>query len=194
MNTTDMLQTITPIIEQYAIHIAAFTFTIITVLYLSRNKIKRDWFNFKIHRQLSNLGIKQLSNVHWPDGLDHYFTIDRLIMRHDGISLLMYMPYPGKIFCADNIEEWTQMIGQKSYTFKNPFNELNYQINTLSESIPDIPVNGYVFFDQLSEFPKGHPDRVIHYKEIPKELRPNKQIEVENNIEDAWETLLKIKN
>ena len=191
MNTSDMFQTI---IEQYAIYIAAFAFTIVAALYLSRNKIKHAWFNFKIRRHLSHLGIKQISDVQWPDGLDHYFTIDRLIMRHDGISLLMYKRYPGKIFCADNIEEWTQMIGQKSYPFENPFNELNYQINTLSESIPNIPVNGYVFFDNLSEFPKGHPDRVIHYKEIPDELKLNKQNSVQENIAAAWEQLLQIKN
>lgn len=192
MNTSDILQTITPIIEQYVIYITAFAIAII-VIYLSRKKIKHHWLNFKVRRYLGHLGIKQLSDVKWPDGLDHYFTIDRLIMRNDGISILMYMRYPGKIFCADNIEEWTQMIGQRSYPFKNPFSELNYQINALSESVPDIPVNGYVFFDFLSEFPKGHPDRVIHYKEIPKGLKRDKENNAQKNVLAAWEKLLQIK-
>lgn len=189
-----MLQTIMQITEQYAIHIAVLVFLIVVVIYLGRNKIKHAWSGFKINRHLNQLGIKQLADVQWPDGMDHYFSIDRLILRKDGISLLMYIRYPGKIFCADNIEEWTQMMGQKSYTFDNPFNELNYQINTLSESIPGIPVNGYVFFDHLSEFPKGRPDRVIHHKEIPEELKRNKEDSVQENIASAWEKLLEIKH
>ena len=189
-----MLQTITQITEQYAMLIAAISTTFIVLIYLSRKKIKHYWLNFKIRRQLNRFGVKQLSNVKWPDGLDHYFNIDRLIMRHDGISLLMYKRFHGKIFCADNIDEWTQMIGQKSYTFENPLNELDYQINVLSEAIPGIPVNGFIYFDHLSEFPKGHPDRVIHYKKLPEELSHNKGDAVQENISSAWEKLLQIKN
>jgi len=188
-----MLQTIMQITEQYVMLIAAFCAALIVIIFLSRNKIKNYWLNFKIRRQLNRFGIKQLSNVQWPDGLDHYFNIDRLIMRHDGISLLMYKRFHGKIFCADNIDEWTQMIGQKSYTFANPLNELDYQINTLSEAIPGIPVNGFIYFDHLSEFPKGHPDRVIHYKKTPEELKRNKDDTVQENIASAWEKLLQMK-
>lgn len=189
-----MLQTITQIIEQYSIFIAAFIFALIAIVYLNRKRIKRAWMNFKTRRQLNRLGIKQLTDVQLPDGLGHFFTIDRLIMRNNGISLIMHNRFPGKIFCADNIDEWTQMLGQKSYTFKNPLSELDYQINTLSTSIPNIPVNGFIFFDHLSEFPKGHPERVIHYKEIPEELKRNKEDKVQENIAAAWQKLLEIKN
>ena len=195
MTGSDILQTITPIIEQYAIYIAAFAFTfILAVIFLSRKKIKQNWLNFKIRRLLSRLGIKRLTNVQWPDGLDHYFTIDHLIMRHDGISIIMHKRFPGKIFCAEKIDEWTQMFGQKSYPFKNPLHELDYQINTLSESFPNIHVNGYIFFDHLSEFPKGHPDRVFYYKETPEELKYDTQNKVKENIATAWEELLRTIN
>ncbi|MDH5612129.1 MAG: NERD domain-containing protein [Gammaproteobacteria bacterium] len=187
-----MLQTITQITEQHLIIIAAVIF-ISLIVYLSRKKIKHYWLNFKTYRQLNRLGIEQLINVQWPDGLGHYFTIDRLVMRNDAISLIMYKCYPGKIFCADHIDEWTQMLGQRSYSFENPLHELDYQINTLSASIPDIPVNGYLFFDHLSEFPKGHPDRVIHSKKIPDELIGNKQDSAQQDILDAWQQLIKIK-
>ena len=85
------------------------------------------------------------------------------------------------------------MLGQKSYTFKNPLPELDYQIRTLSASIPNIPVNGFIFFDYQAEFPKGHPDRVIHCKEIPEELIRHKNDKAQANIEGAWQKLLEIK-
>jgi len=187
-----MLQTTMQITEQYSIIIAA-VIVISLAGYLGRKKITHYWLNFKTYRQLNHLGIEQLINVQWPDGLGHYFTIDRLVMGNDAISLIMYKCYPGKIFCADHIDEWTQMLGQRSYSFQNPLHELDYQINTISASIPNIPVNGYLFFDHLSEFPKGHPDRVIHGRKIPDNLIHKKQDTVQENVLNAWQQLIKIK-
>lgn len=188
-----MSQTMTQLVEQYAILIAIFLFSLMTVIFLNRKKLKQYWMNFKTNRKLNSLGIKQIKNIQWSDGLDHYFTIDRLIMHKDGISLLMNKCYPGKIFCADNIDEWTQMCGQKSYKFKNPLSELEYQVKTLSNSIPNVHVNGFIFFDHMSEFPKGHPERVIHFSKIPSQLVSDKKDLAEKNITEAWGKILEMK-
>ena len=97
--------------------------------------------------------------------------------------------YPGKIYCADHIDNWTQMLGNKSYYFKNPLNDLGIQIRALSACIPGVPVNGFLFFDHLSEFPRGHPEKVIHLNRIPQELRPDKHNKVEAGVMLAWEKL-----
>jgi len=189
MTINDIFQTVNLIIEPYAFSVA-LVISLLAVVLLNRRKIKHIWLNFKTRYRLNRLGFKQKTNFQWPDGLGNYFTIDRLILRHDGITLLVYKQYPGKIFCADNIDDWTQMLGQKSYRFKNPLGDLDCQIQAISACIPNVPVNGFLFFDQLAEFPKGHPDRVIYLKKIPEELRRDKNLEVEESVLSAWKQLL----
>lgn len=158
-------------------------------VYLNRKKIRNRWLDNKTRRCLKRLGLKQLKDVRWPDGLGHYFVIDRLILRHDGITLLMLKPYPGKIFCSEGIDYWTQMLGHKSYRFKNPLQELNNQVKAISACIPDVHVDGYLYFGSQAEFPKGHPDSVIHYNKIPDELRRNKKQKIKKNVKSAWNKL-----
>jgi hypothetical protein len=176
--------------EVNAVFIILAAAVIVVIAYLSRKKIKIFWLNYKTSRCLNQLGIDQSSNIKWPDGLGHYFVIDRLILRKDGISVLNYNRYPGKIFCADAIDEWTQMVGQKSYRFKNPLHELDLQIKAISASVPDVPVNGFLFFDHLAEFPKGHPDRVIYPKKIPGVLVSDKKDEADAAVRAAWDKLM----
>ena len=145
--------------------------------------------NFKIRSCLNRLGLKQISKLQCPDGFGHYFTIDLLILRHDGITLLIHKRYPGKIFCADKIDDWTQMLGNKSYHFKNPLYDLDNQVKAVSACVPKVPVNGFLFFDHLTEFPKGYPDRIIHLKKIPDELKRSKHHEVQTSVMAAWKKL-----
>ena len=112
-----------------------------------------------------------------------------MLLRPDGISLLVTKQYPGRIFCSDNIDDWTQMLGGKSYRFKNPLFELDYQIKAVADCVPGVPIDGYLFFDYQTEFPKGHPPRVIHPYCIPETLKRNKRQPVENNVMLGWAKL-----
>lgn len=176
--------------DHYALSIALSLLAVAVVLYLYRRKIKHAWLNLKTRYCLNRLGVKQVSNIKCPDGLGHYFTVDRLILRNDGITLLVFKKYPGKIYCADHIDHWTQMLGLKSYRFKNPFYDLDCQIRAISACVPDVPVNGFLFFEHQAEFPKGHPDRVIQLKKIPEELKRINQQQVKESIMSAWKKLL----
>ena len=192
MNIKDIFQLDSEVISQYGFYTAVGLLLIIVITLLNRRKIKQIWLNFKTRYKLKRLGYKQLSNFQCPDGLGHYFTIDRLILRHDGITLLVSKQYPGKIYCADNIDDWTQMLGLKSYRFKNPLDDLDYQIKAVSAHIPDVPVNGFLFFDHQASFPKGHPERVIYLNKMPEELIRSKNIKVETSVMSAWERLTTI--
>jgi hypothetical protein len=156
------------------------------LLFINRSSISSYWMNLKTRRCLNHLGVDQISDVKCPDGLGHEFSIDRLILRQNGISILIYKKYPGKIFCADHIDDWTQMLGQKSYSFKNPLFELDFQIKALQSCIPDIAIDGYLFFDHNAEFPKGHPQRVIHPKYIPHNLARQHSDQIDEKVLQAW--------
>lgn len=175
--------------DHYVLPVALVLLALAIIIYLNRRMLKHNWLNLKTRSSLKRLGLKQISNLQCPDGLGHYFTIDRLILRHDGITLLIYKRYPGKIYCADQIDDWTQMLGNKSYHFKNPLYDLDYQVKAVSACVPKVPVNGFLFFDHLTEFPKGHPDRIIHLKKIPDELKRSKHHEVQTPVMAAWKKL-----
>jgi hypothetical protein len=189
MGTNDFSSVISQLSGNYAILIALIMTVFAIVIFLNRKNIKNSWLNIKTRYRLNRLGHKQILKLHCPDGLGHQFTVDRLILRHDGLTLLMDMKYPGKIFCADNIDDWTQMLGQKSYRFKNPFYDLECQIAAVSAIVPGVPVNGFLFFDHHAAFPKGHPDRVIYLKNIPNALKQSKQHEVEPSVMSAWKKI-----
>jgi hypothetical protein len=84
------------------------------------------------------------------------------------------------------------MLEQKSYKFKNPLFELEYQIKALGNCVPGIDINGYLFFDHQAEFPKGHPERVIHSSEVPEHLKKSSSREVDADVLSAWQTLKKL--
>lgn len=185
----DFSQVITQLQNTYFLPILLTLLAVAYLIYINQRKISLIWMGFKTRYCLNHLGLEQISNLNCPDGMGHDFTIDRLILRHDGITLLVYKKYPGKIFCADNIADWTQMLGRKSYRFKNPLFELDYQIKAVSSCIPNIPVNGYLFFDHLSHFPKGHPERIIHPDNIPEMLSRNNRHQVEVPVMAAWKNI-----
>lgn len=189
MTTNDLYQYGISILDQYALLIALALVMLAVFIFLSQSNIKHAWLNTKTRYRLNRLGIKQISNIQCPDGLGHYFNIDRLVMRHDGISLLLFKQYPGSIFCAEDIEQWTQMLAGKSYPFKNPLVDLDHQVKAVSAVIPDVPVNGFLLFDRQARFPKGHPDRVIQLDNIPEALMRNKKKQVQTAVATAWKKL-----
>ena len=108
---------------------------------------------------------------------------------NDRISLQLFKQFPGSIFCSEHIDEWTQMLGGKSYHFKNPLFDLDFQINALSACIPGVPVNGFLFFDHTAEFPKGRPDRVIQLEDVPQSVLCDDVDQAEASVMKAWEHL-----
>lgn len=193
MTLSDIYQYGISLLDQYVLLIALLLVTFAIVIYLGRSNFSQAWLNVKTRYRISRLGLKQISDFQCPDGLGDYFTINRLVMRHDGISLLVFKQYPGTIFCAEDIDEWTQMLSGRSYRFKNPLVELDYQVKAVSACVPDVPVNGFLLFDHRARFPKGHPDRVIQLDKIPEALKRDAQHKVMASVESAWETLSTLK-
>ena len=179
--------------DLYAPLAAALMLLLAILLFLARNRIRLAWLNLKTRKRLNQLGIEVLSDFNFPDGLGSYYTIDRLVLRQDGISLLVFKQYPGSIFCAEDIDEWTQLLAGKSYRFKNPLIELDYLVKAVSSAIPGVPVDGYIVFDHQARFPKGHPERVIDLENIPQSLERVKQDSAKAPVKAAWAKLESLK-
>ncbi len=179
----------TQFFQEPSLILAILCFAFIFLLYINRHNIKRTFHNWRTQRCLGQLGLDQINNLSCPDGLDGHFNIDRLILLDHAILIVNYKKYPGKIFGSEKINEWTQMLGQKSYQFPNPLFNLNIQLQSLSKCIPDIPVEARLFFDSNADFPKNIPPQVIHPKHIEERFFCNNRHKVNPLIMDAWKKL-----
>ncbi len=189
MAMTDIDQALTVLQDNIVLLIALSLVVLALLVFLSRKAIKHLWLKLRTRYCINHMGLKQIVNFSFPDGLGNHSTVDRLIMRQDGISLLVFKQYPGSIFCADDIDEWTQLLVGKSYRFKNPLVDLDYQIKAVSAIVPDVPVNGFLFFDYQARFPKGCPERVINLDSIPGSLKRDRKVKAQASVLSAWETL-----
>ena len=186
---TDFNQALT-VLQDHVILLIALSLVILALfVFLNRKAINHLRLKLRTRFCLNHLGLKQIVNFSFPDGLGNHSTVDRLIMRQDGISLLVFKQYPGSIFCADDIDEWTQLLVGKSYRFKNPLVDLDYQIKAVSAIVPDVPVNGFLFFDHQARFPKGCPERVISLDSVPESLKRDRKVKAQASVVSAWETL-----
>jgi hypothetical protein len=159
------------------------------ILFANRKRLQHRFGEWRIQRCLKKIGCAQIRNLVCPDGLDHYYTIDRLALVQDAILLIAYKPYGGKIYCAERIAEWTQMIGQKSFKFENPLFELENQLTSLKTLAEGTPLLGFLFFNHNAVFPKGHPEVVLNPDNIPDRYFATNCRPVKPQIQAAWELL-----
>lgn len=177
--------------------LAAFVIVIcglLLITYINRKKIKVYLQQRKTCKCLEKLGLDQIMQLHCPDGLGHHLIIDRIVMLDHAILIIKYMQFPGKIFGSESIDQWTQMLPSQSHKFPNPLYALNIQIQSLSKCLPNIPIEGRVFFDATAEFPKGFPDKIIHPDHMEKRLFANNRHSVSDKILQAWHQLKKMQD
>jgi len=172
---------------------AALTLLAIAIiLAINWRKIRARWQEWHTNRGLDKIGIKQIKNAVCADGLDGDFEIDRLAMLHDSILVIAFRPYSGNIYCAESIPEWTQLLDQKSYKFKNPLFELGNQVTAIRNYLPGISVQGVLIFDYSASFPKGQPERVMRLDNIPEYLLHANCPEPRLEVLKSWDALLKL--
>ena len=176
-------------LESEALLIAIIVIGIGLLWFLNRKNIAARWREWRIQHSLNQVGCEQIRNLTCPDGLDGYYTIDRLALVQDAILLISYRPYSGNIYCAERIAEWTQVIGQKSFKFPNPLFELDNQITALKILTGNATLRGYLFFNHSTVFPKGHPPAVLHPDNIPQQYLREHCATSSADLKATWEAI-----
>lgn len=176
-------------LESGVIAILILLMAITLILYLNRSKLQIRLREWRVQRCLNEIGDEQIRNLVCPDGLDDYFEIDRLALTRDSIILINYKRYAGRIYCAEHIAVWTQVVGQKSFKFENPLFELENQLTSLRLLCGNVPITGYLFFNHSATFPKGHPQTILLPDNIPEQLLSINCTPVKPEIMAAWEKL-----
>ena len=175
--------------EPAAVALVVGGLAIVLILLVNRKRLQLRFGEWRIQRCLKRIGCEQIRNLICPDGLDGYYTIDRLALVQDAILVIAYKPYGGNIYCAERIAEWTQVIGQKSFKFENPLFELENQLTALKLLAVGMPVHGFLFFTHGTAFPKGHPEVVLHPDNIPDRFLGANCNPVNPQVKAAWEQL-----
>jgi hypothetical protein len=168
---------------------AIVVLALLLILHLNRHRLRSRFREWRLQRCLGQIGSEQIRNLVCADGLDGYYTLDRLALIGDGILLISYKPYVGNIYCAEKITEWTQVIGQKSFKFENPLFDLENQLIALKAIAGNVPLRGFLFFGQGAAFPKGHPQSVLQPDSIPPQYLRGQIDAISGEASDAWARL-----
>lgn len=161
----------------------------LTAWFVSQSTVLQKFRNWRINRLLNNIGREQIRQFTFPDGLGGQFIADRLALTANKIVMIGYRPYRGKIYCAEKIDEWTQVVDRKSFKFANPLFEQNNKVASLSLLIKDIPIEGIIVYSPEVEFPKGKPDRVHIVDQMPTHYLRDSIDGISTEIQSAWEKL-----
>lgn len=145
----------------------------------------RPW---RLHRRLCKLGRDVLHGVLLDDGMDGKTSIDYLILRPEGVLMIELKPYRGVIFGGKDIDQWTQVIGARSFKFPNPLHKQQNDALAVKAAARGVPVTGRLLFTGESQFPKGIPDSVLNPEALFEEFgaAPGEVSEV---LQGAWADL-----
>ena len=138
----------------------------------------------RTNRAIQSLGSQYLKQVILPDGMEGSVFLDYLVLAQDTIVLVILKKFRGTIFCAENIDQWTQLIGNRSYKFPNTLQQLDSDILSVSSLVKDVNITGQVVFSNDCDFPKGKPIQVKSLSEIQK-TEVDKQLHSEQLL-NAW--------
>jgi len=175
----------------YFIALAVIGFIVLVILAMRR--YKRNRHQRQVNKLIGDLSHQSIRNVFIPDGTDSEAWLETLLLTDGGIIVLDIHDYTGNLFGGVNINEWTQLIGHKSYKFNNPLLELPMRIHAVQALVGEVPVTGRVVFTHRGQFPKGIPEGVlmvdVTYEVLSGFLRPALSKE---KLDAAWQAILHV--
>lgn len=131
------------------------------------------WFNLPVRRErrhikraIKRLGVKILSDVRLPDGVDGEIFIDYLVLTPDDIKIISVKRYPGLIYGGEQLQDWTQVINNRNHNFPNPLYEMKLKVMAVTAIVPNVPINGLTLFCDDSRFPTNKPQGVLNVRDI----------------------------
>jgi len=144
---------------------------------------------WKVQRVIEGLGVENLRDAVLPDGVDGLAFIDWLLLTPKGLVLLDVHHREGLLFGGKAVDQWTQVIGGRSYKFPNPLYSHDLHRQALAWQAQEMPVQGLVVFSSAGKFLKGVPEGCVTIDALPGALAPLLEGEVPAPLRAAWEAL-----
>jgi len=127
------------------------------------------------------------------DGIYGYLFVDYLVLLRGKIIALDVQHLKGYIFGADQIEQWAQVVDNKSHKFKNPLYRVRLMVQQVNQLVKEADIEARVLFGAQSSFPKGVPDGVLRMDTFRGELNNlAKNDYMHESMSKIWEELLDI--
>ncbi|MDR9436472.1 MAG: NERD domain-containing protein [Thiohalophilus sp.] len=177
---------------QYSEDLITWGITLLLLLgaiLLAWPRLCRSYRDRQLQKKIQAVAADALHQVVIPDGMDGAVYLENLLLTPDGLLLLPVHRYQGVVFAADGIDNWTQVLGKRTYKFGNPLPQLESEILAVRYYASGIPVDGRVVFTKGVEFPKGRPGKLISVAELEKMGEDNRLREVPSAYWQAWEAL-----
>lgn len=159
------------------------------LLYLIRKQFRRWYCERRTRKLIKRLGTRRMQDVRLPDGTGGEVLIEYLLLAPDALVIVGTKRFEGLIFGARLTDQWTQVLGRRSYKFENPDHYLQRQINAIAQVVPDIAVRGWHLFP-TAKFPRDKPDNVLllsDMKDLPSRPRSG---DIPEQLKVAWQQLL----
>jgi len=159
------------------------------VLFFSWSPMQQLVAHWRLNRLLKQIGMQSIKNVYIPDGLGDVIYIEQLILQPDQLLLVTIKPFRGNIFAAEQIDQWTQVVGHHSYKFPNPLHQQETDLQALQAVVPDTPVSRLVVFAKGSRFPKGKPADICDFTDLKNIAEQQKNKVVMPAVQVQWQNL-----
>lgn len=139
---------------------------------------------------LNSLGLEYRQNIVLPDGLDGLVFIDYLLLVPDGVVVLDIYDSEGHLFGGDSVDQWTQVVNNKTYKFPNPLYTNQAKCQAVHWNVEQFDAeiaknwhsHGWISFTNAGNFPKGIPAQVSMIDELKTNLAPLSVIPVTDGI------------
>lgn len=150
----------------------------------------RRWFrDRRMRKKIRAVGADSLHQVVISDGIDGAVYLENLLLTPDGLLILPVHRYQGVVFAAEGIDNWTQVLGKRTYKFPNPLPQLQSEAQAVKSYVAQTPVDARVVFTPGVEFPKGRPDKLLSIEELDVLGEQNRGRDIPPDYWQAWEAL-----
>lgn len=166
---------------------------LILVILIRLYQRKKYAGTIQLEQMLQTFVKDEVRSIIIPDGLGGLIEVDRLILTDHGLLVIETYPLVGHLFGADNIDQWTQIIGGRSFKFANPSHHLLNIKHALQALAPKTPIYSRVVFTAEGDFPKGIPDGVSLLSTLEQDLQNMlKSPMIQQHAEQMWNRILRI--
>lgn len=147
----------------------------------------------KITAKLTQSELINLTDIVLPDGIGGLFDIAQLVQIEQGIVVIEQLEAEGRVFGAEHIDLWTQILKGRSVKFENPLYGLSTTQQVIKNLIPGVPVHGLIVLGEAASFEKSVPEGVTSLVGLPQALAalPNQKLAT-SRCNEAWQRILRI--
>lgn len=168
---------------------------LLSLLLLMVLRRRPGWRELRWRRRLRRIlrrgSLAMRSRLELPDGLDGSVLVDHLLLTPQGLVLVDVRAYTGALFAAQDVDQWAQIVGGRSFRFPNPIRELENRLTSVRlRAGEDIPLRGLMVFPDEADFPKGRPDCVVRLAELRQLVPPLRRESVDAELQQLWSRVL----